>query len=171
VAAGQIADFGLNTTLRRPFFEAPAAQSESFGDFKEAIDTIAQDVAATITWTADLAYAQACRQIRIVLQLQTGWDSYNAPAPSSRAGELAKRALDIIRDNFFAVPYIVASAEGGIATAFTINNKFAQLECLNSGSVLTTTFSRDVPPQVEEYGSDDASLRSAIETVRNFLFR
>jgi hypothetical protein len=79
--------------------------------------------------------------------------------------------IDIIRDNFFGAPHIVPSTEGGIAAAFSVNDKFAQIELLNSGTVLTTIYSSNTPPQITRFASDGRSLSSAVETLRNFLSR
>jgi hypothetical protein len=103
------------------------------------------------------------------MRLQSGWDSYSAPPPAVAAARLAMRTIEIVRHDFFAAPHIVASTEGGIAAAFSVDDKFAPIELLNSGSVITTTYSTNVPPQVKRFDSDEQSLSSAIDTLRTFL--
>lgn len=151
------------------FFNAPITEST----YSEALRTTAReiysDVCETQTWTVDLALTHAHRQLDAALGLTHGWDSYDAEPPSLTAAKLATSVIEILRNSYFAPPHVVASVEGGLATVFSVGDKFAQIELLNSGSVFTTTYSADAAPQVVKFGSDEPSLRAAVQTVRDFL--
>lgn len=132
---------------------------------------IARDVNHTISWHWNFLFSQARREVDTALKLGTGWDSYRATPPNRAAAELAMSFIDLLSRDFFAAPHIVAASEGGIAAVFSIDDKFAQVELLNSGTVLTTTFSNQVQPKVRKFGNDLHSMSAALETIRNFLFK
>ena len=61
---------------------------------------------------------------------------------------------------------IVPSAEGGIAVCFVHGDRYADLECLNSGEILAVTYRGVAEPLVWEVAPESATLRTAIEHIR-----
>lgn len=172
MAAGTLtANSGPVTAMLASIFDGSAPRSKVAEEFSATTGRIFNAAFATMTWPADLACSQAQYQIKVALQLQAGWDSYNAAPPSEAAAKMATRVVELVRQNFFAAPHIVCSTEGGIAAAFSAEDKFAQIELLNSGNVLTTTYSSRQRPEIKRFKSDDESLSSAIDTLRSFLSR
>ena len=64
---------------------------------------------------------------------------------------------------------VVASAEGGVAVYFVAGQKYADIECLNSGEILGVTTNRRDRPNVWEIEPSSSEIARAIERVREFL--
>jgi len=161
---------GLLLGITTSFLSAAELHSESDATIKEYFSSIRKGQNVTITWQADVATQEGTQQIDQLTLLQDGWNSYNAKKPSQSSARLARQALQIIRRDYFSYPHVLPSAEGGIVIAFSQNGKYAHVEALNSGNVLTVAFSREEAPIVKSFGSTQEALSSAVETVRNFLF-
>lgn len=68
--------------------------------------------------------------------LDAGRNSYAADPPNASALYWARKILDILSNSGVAPAKIVPSAEGGVGICFIAKNKYADVECLNSGEIV-----------------------------------
>ncbi len=64
---------------------------------------------------------------------------------------------------------VIASAEGGIAICFSNGERYADIECLNSGEVLGVTSNRRDLPDVWRVDADPHQYAATIGRISNFL--
>ena len=70
--------------------------------------------------------------------LDHDWNGYGSDPPYDLAREIAKDVL--LRSTAIVKPMRVApSAEGGIGICFYKGNRYADIECMNTGDILATT--------------------------------
>ena len=101
--------------------------------------------------------------------VSANWDSYGAEAPSAVAITNARRVLVRLESRSLLPARIVPSAEGGIGFCFLEEDKYADIECLNSNETLAVKYRGQEQPDVWEIGSSDDSLLEAIERIRVHL--
>lgn len=101
--------------------------------------------------------------------LAPNWDSYGAESPNAQSREDAGRILRLLQQLVIAPTRLLPSAEGGIGIVFSNAERYADIECLNSGEILLTTYFGMETPLVREIGSTDAELSAAIEKIRVHL--
>jgi hypothetical protein len=102
-------------------------------------------------------------------QLNDGWDSYDAPKPNLAARESARHVLEILNGHNRLPTAVVPSAEGGVGFAFSGKaNRYADIECLNSGEMLAVISDRVSEPEVWTIGIE-STLADTIERISTFL--
>jgi len=104
--------------------------------------------------------------------LQQGWDSYAADAPSPAAIDSARHVLHVLWASEIALPIkaISPSVEGGVGLVFAgLDKKYADIECFNDGEILAITSEGTADPLVWSLGGKAGSIREAIEKIRTFL--
>lgn len=99
---------------------------------------------------------------------QSLWPS-SADPPSGLAIDWARVVLQQLTGEKLAPARVVASAEGGIAICFIDGDKYADIECLNSGVILGVTSNRRDRPVAWEVEQSARSLARACERIRQFL--
>jgi hypothetical protein len=101
-------------------------------------------------------------------RLSRNWNSYGAEPPDVQAVEMARLTLRWLREAFLPPRQLAASAEGGIVLCFTENQRYADIEILNTGEISMAMYERgsEVEEPVIEIGSDEESLRGAIASIR-----
>lgn len=147
----------------RPTIDLRDTSSDRLALFRDAH----YEFTTSAVWALEEMKRFAKDRIDRALALNSDWNSYGAPVPSAEAGTLAKQIIDSLESDFFFAPEIVPSSEGGIAATFSDIERFAQIECLNSGTVLVTTFSKTEEPSVVALKSSE--VRRAVQTIRDFL--
>lgn len=65
---------------------------------------------------------------------------------------------------------VVASAEGGIAVCFVSGNKYADIECLNSGEILGVLTNKRDRPTVWEIEPDPSEIARATGRIAEFIY-
>ena len=103
--------------------------------------------------------------------LDTGWDGFKAEPPSREALKQAGCVLRILHDIEFRPDRIDASAEGGITFAFLAGNRYADIECFNSGEILAVTSDRISEPTVWEVTSTESAIQAASERLKVYVRR
>jgi len=101
--------------------------------------------------------------------LPHGWDGFKAEPPTEEALCWADRVLGLLHNLDFRPDRIDASAEGGITLAFISGNRYADIECFNSGEILAATSNRIDEPDVWEVAASEASIRSTLERLRAYV--
>jgi hypothetical protein len=100
--------------------------------------------------------------------LQANWDTFGTERPSQEAiASAAAIAESFI--SFGLVPdAIVPSAEGGVAVCFLRNQKYVDIECLNSGEVLAVRYSSCDNPRAWDVRSDIVA-DATVQAVSQYL--
>jgi hypothetical protein len=119
----------------------------------------------------NLAFKAFMDQVEKLAGLSPGWDTYDAEPPNQSAISLAKKTLGLLEEMQF-VPYQVGpSVEGGVGIVFFNDGKYADIEFLNSGTVLAVVSDRKSEPEAWEVPAQDALIRSALKKMHAYLAR
>jgi hypothetical protein len=92
-----------------------------------------------------------------------------APAPSPRALGWAHAVLNQLKEIGSPPSRVVASAEGGVAICFVDGKKYADIECLNSGSIIGVVSDGHGRPTAWEIKPDPNQISQASLRIRKFL--
>ncbi|PWT80591.1 MAG: hypothetical protein C5B44_05170 [Acidobacteria bacterium] len=97
------------------------------------------------------------------------------PADAEQPEEVATTCAGIVLNKFreynLVPSSVVASTEGGIAICLINGNKYADIECLNSGAILGVTSNRRDVPVAWEVEATDHAIALSIARIRDFLQR
>jgi hypothetical protein len=99
---------------------------------------------------------------------RTLWPEDGAP-PDHPAIETALMALRQLMQDTVQPTQVVASAEGGVAICFVQGERYADIECLNDGTVLGVTSNRRDRPLVWEINPRMGGFALASSRIRRFL--
>jgi hypothetical protein len=99
-------------------------------------------------------------------KLAPNWDSYGAQPPTAEARDCAREILILLQSQSFPPSTIVPSSEGGVAICFLESDKYADIECLNTGEILAVTYKGNDEPYVWDVDLEDAAIRGAIKQIR-----
>lgn len=102
-------------------------------------------------------------------KLPINWDSYGAEPPNSTALYWARIALNILDEMSFRPNHITPSVENGIGISFISDNKYADIECFNTGEILAVTSDRKEKPNVWKVVNNQDDIKSALENIRVFI--
>ena len=94
---------------------------------------------------------------------------FGAPPPSESARLYAQLALNYLAVEELSPDRIIASAEGGVALCFELGEKYADIECLNSGEILGVLSNRRDRPDVWEIEQSTSGVASAAARIREFI--
>jgi hypothetical protein len=101
--------------------------------------------------------------------LRANWDTYGSEPPSAKA-VAAAAAIAKAFIEFGLIPDAVGpSAEGGVAICFVRNQKYADIECFNSGETLAVRYSSNEDPKAWAIKPNDAASESTVEFFSNFV--
>ena len=105
-----------------------------------------------------LALREARQKLQNLLYLSADWNTFGAESPAELAVRTAGSILESLVRNNLIPDGILASAEGGVAICFVRDNKYADIECLNSGEILAVKSTRHERPYV--WTLDEGSIDS-----------
>jgi hypothetical protein len=114
-------------------------------------------------------YGRLVASIRAAARLRPNWDSYGADPPSPVAVHWAEETLRIFESSGILPDRADPSVEGGISIAFTGVDKYADLECFNTGEIVATLWRRDDNPEIWELPADARDIEQAANKIRSFL--
>ncbi len=101
--------------------------------------------------------------------LPHGWDGDGAEPPNRVVQEWSRVILEILLELNFPPTRVSPSVENGIGISFIKGEKYADMECFNTGEILAvTSYGQDYPP-VWEVDCDREALKSALERIQQFL--
>lgn len=103
-------------------------------------------------------------RLRSLGSLRANWDSYGAPPPSEKALANTKRLLEEFLRADRVPSAVVPSAEGGAGLCFIERDRYADVECLNSGEILGAMYRGQENPEIWDVSIEE--IPSAIERVR-----
>jgi hypothetical protein len=93
----------------------------------------------------------------------------DAEPPSESALMWAQLVIQQLQTDKFSPTRIVASAEGGVGVCFVEGNKYADIECLNSGAILGVTSNKSDRPIVWQVEPDSRGIARAVARIREFI--
>jgi len=100
--------------------------------------------------------------------LHVNWDTFRTERPSQQAITAAAAIAESFISFGLVPDAIVPSAEGGVAVCFLRNQKYVDIECLNSGEVLGVRYSSHDDPRAWDVKSDIAA-DATVQTVSQYL--
>jgi hypothetical protein len=92
-----------------------------------------------------------------------------AGPPSDLATAWGRLVLDQLQSDRLLPTRVVASAEGGVALCFVDGAKYADIECLNSGTILGVISDSSTRPLVWEVEQTARGIARASERIREFI--
>ena len=102
-------------------------------------------------------------------KLPANWDSYGTENPS-RMAIITALAIAKAFVEFDLLPdAISASSEGGVAICFMRNQRYADIECFNSGDVLAVRYSKNDEPKAWVVEPSPDATNATIRTVSAYL--
>jgi len=100
-------------------------------------------------------------------ELQADWNGYNSEPPNEFARQVAKQIL-LSATNVLVPSRVAPSAQGGIGICFYgRDNKYADIECLNTGEILATLSDGTGRPEVWDVKPIDS--RRALERIGKYI--
>ena len=97
--------------------------------------------------------------------LRRDWDSYGAEPPSTNAIENAREAIGELMKADIVPNAVVPSAEGGVGIVFVRFARYADVEFLNEGDILMSTYYGEEAPVVHGL----ASVAEVAGVIRRYI--
>jgi hypothetical protein len=104
--------------------------------------------------------------VKNMRELPADWNGYGSEAPNQLAREIAQDIL-LVATNIVMPSRVAASAQGGVGICFYNGNKYADIECLNTGEVLAAISDRSGRPEVWQIGPTE--YKGALEKIGRFV--
>jgi hypothetical protein len=103
----------------------------------------------------DSDFAPLEERLDQLLQLNEGWDGYNAPVPSLQAVEDSRRVLQRMQEQLVTPQWVGASADGGVAFSFrSAGDRRAEIEILNNGEKFSHLYNLNGESRTEEWAGN-----------------
>jgi hypothetical protein len=116
-----------------------------------------------------MAQVELGKKLRKLACLPSNWDSYGSEAPSAAAISSALEVGFLFIKLGLTPDVTVPSSEGGIALCFMRNNKYADVEFFNSGSIIAVRHSAQDDPKAWSIARDNAAIESAVKIISQYL--
>ena len=159
-----IADAGTLNYDRPPLIVASVGVLES--QFPRVRYVIPRDAFAFTTDHDEFALHYA--KLKALAGDRSLWPD-GAEPPSERAVTWAQLVVQHLQSEEFWPTRLVASAEGGVGVCFVAGNKYADIECLNSGAILGVTSNKSDRPTVWQIEPDSRGIARAVSRIRKFI--
>lgn len=114
-------------------------------------------------------YQEGLEKIDAMRDIAPNWDTYGAAPPTEAALTKAKTVMETLHSMNLRPSRIAASAEGGVAISFFDENRYSDIEMLNTDDVLAATSVGDGSPHVWEVSPEDLKFVKTMETIRGFI--
>ncbi len=115
-----------------------------------------------------IAEIELGNRMKQLASLPSNWDTFGTERPSQQAISTAAQIAESFIQFGLVPDAIVPSAEGGVAICFLRNQKYADIECLNSGEVLAVRYSSRDDPQAWAVRANIAT-DATVQTVSQYL--
>jgi|GEM_PF-248932 len=116
---------------------------------------------------------QLLHEVESLLKLPKGWDGYAAEPPNKVALEKGRIILDVSMALEFLPSCVSPSAEGGIGISFLNGQKYADIECFNTGEVAALISNRgdkNREPEVWEVHAKENEIEISLKKIRDYLY-
>jgi hypothetical protein len=114
-------------------------------------------------------FHELSKRLKRLKDLKPGWDSYDAQPPNATAFALAEIVFSVLIEVNFPPTNILASVEGGIGFVFHEKDKYADIECFNSGNIASVSYSNVIKPQAWVVDPGSEGIKESITKIRSFL--
>ena len=111
------------------------------------------------------------RRLMQLAEWKENWDSYGAPAPNAAALANVLRIAKLMLASDLERASIVPSAEGGIGFSFSVDDRYADIECSNEGKFLGVRYIGMGTPVLIEIDGSEHSIQAALEKIREHVRR
>ena len=143
----------------------PALTNDAYLSFLQGRYEIATSNPAV---SKEAIFEKLSNKLEDLRNLNDDWDKDGAEAPNFESIDKAREILKIISNKELVPTNVSPSVEGGISIYFMKGNKYADIECFNSGEVLTSKADRINEPEVTElYNEND--IKAFLEQIKSFL--
>lgn len=95
------------------------------------------------------------------------WDGNGAESPNEVSVSNGRRVLGILNEMAFEPTGVAPSAEGGVGISFVRGNKYADIECFNSGELWAVVSDRVHTPDV--WRVEVSTIRASLEKIREHV--
>lgn len=102
-------------------------------------------------------------------KLHDDWNGYGSDAPNWTAIDRARTAIVAAFSINLHPRRILASAEGGVGVTFRRGERYADVECFNSGEILGTLSDGTGNPTIFDVTVSEAGIDAAVERIREYL--
>jgi hypothetical protein len=143
------------------------AAGQSF--MNEGVQRLQDVLENSIYWKTNGQYWFAISQLSSLLDLQSNWDSYGAPAPNRVAVGTALRILSLMWSLDLPLTSMLPSAEGGVGFCFRSGNRYADIESSNEGEIIGVRYVGMEAPTLIEADSTDDSLKAALVQIKDHI--
>lgn len=110
------------------------------------------------------------RNVEVLSQLPTNWNSYGAPAPEPSSIQRAKPILKALRTKLLEPDRVFASADGGVSLVFVSRTESrAAIESLNSGERFILLYDLSGNSKTIDWPEDDDQGLTLVDKLRNHL--
>jgi hypothetical protein len=163
VSKSAIAIHALAHQIRQDLVELQHKRTRVFSD-QALAQTLPRLRSKLPSWLQDgnLALAEFSR-------LPKNWDGDGAEPPNLVSREWSRVILEILLELNFAPTRVTPSVENGIGISFIKGEKYADIECFNTGEILAVTSYGQENPPVWEVACNREALKSALERIQLFL--
>lgn len=118
----------------------------------------------TVNWLSECIH-----RLESLRKLQKNWNSYDSEPPNSTALYWGRVVIEILTSINFPPLHISASAEEGINISFICDEKYADIECLNTGEILAVNSNRRDHPDVWQVNPRKKDIKHSLEKIRAYL--
>lgn len=110
---------------------------------------------------------EAHSKLRTLAALPYDWDGQGASPPNTISHGGARRVLELLHEMSFQPQRILPSVEEGICISFSRGNRYADIECFNSGDIAALVSDGTGNPQAWPVVPDQ--LRESLERLRDYV--
>jgi hypothetical protein len=157
--------------VRASFATATSAISKGEEALREPVGWLGTDGKRLFEYLKDLQlkpkFDQAEQALKDMAKLMPNWNSYGAAPPSRETRDRAAETLVSLQRLSFLPTKVVPSSEGGVTIFFIREDRYADIEFLNTGEMLAVTYVGVAEPQV--WAIENAELEAAIGRIRQHL--
>jgi hypothetical protein len=101
-------------------------------------------------------------------QIPVDWNGYGSEPPNEVSVTNARSVFTAVNNLGYLPTSVSASAEGGVGISFINGNRYADIECFNTGEIWAVTSDGTGNPQVWRVASPE-EIVTALETIRGFI--
>jgi len=130
---------------------------------------VSQNTVASPKSEAEIWLLRQVRQLDELNQLPDNWDSYGAEPPNAIALSWAKTVLVALFGIDLPPDHVTPSVENGVGISFVHGDRYADVECFNTGEILAVTSTGQGNPTVWEVEKNSVAIESALRKIRDFI--
>jgi hypothetical protein len=130
--------------------------------------------AASINWSAEIQLGgnantrlfEFLDDLKCMKSLPDNWNGYGSERPNSRTRDIAEWIL-LATPGFRLPDRVAPSAQGGIGISFHDRDKYADIECFNTGEILGTIVTGNGEPEIWPINFNE--IRIALKKIGDYL--